>query len=116
MIPSHRTTVVNWQSPDGKQVQCFTRTPFAADSPQTFFHLAQTHQHLVCEVCGKVSDIPARELDDLVARLHDHYGFELEPSRFALLGQCSEHGADSALAVGAQGAPPDGAVGLESVG
>jgi Fur family transcriptional regulator, ferric uptake regulator len=82
----------------------------------TFFHLTQTHQHLVCEVCGKVSDIPAHELDDLVARLHDHYGFELEPSRFALLGQCSEHGSDSALAVGAQSAPPDGAVGLESVG
>ena len=81
------------------------------------YHLAtEAHGHLVCEVCGKVSDIPAHELDDLVARLHDHYGFELEPSRFALLGQCSEHGAESALAVGAQGAPPDGTVGLESVG
>jgi Fur family ferric uptake transcriptional regulator len=57
----------------------------------TFFHLAQAHQHLVCEVCGKVSDIPAHELDDLARRLHDHYGFELEPSRFALPGRCSEH-------------------------
>jgi len=57
----------------------------------TFFHLAQTHQHLVCDVCGKVSDIPAHELDDLVGRLHDRYGFDLQPSRFALLGQCSEH-------------------------
>jgi Fur family ferric uptake transcriptional regulator len=82
----------------------------------TFFHLAQTHQHLVCDVCGKVTDIPAHELDDLVRRLHVHYGFELQPSRFALSGQCSEHAADSALAVGAQGAPPDGAVGLEPVG
>jgi Fur family ferric uptake transcriptional regulator len=57
----------------------------------TFFHLAQAHQHLVCEVCGKVSDIPASELDDLAARLRDHYGFELEPSRFALPGRCLEH-------------------------
>jgi Fur family ferric uptake transcriptional regulator len=57
----------------------------------TFFHLAQTHQHLVCDVCGKVSDIPADELDDLVGRLHDHYAFELQPSRFALLGQCAHH-------------------------
>ncbi len=44
VIPTHRTTVVNWPSPDGKQVQCFTRTPLAADSPQTFFHLAH-HLH-----------------------------------------------------------------------
>jgi Fe2+ or Zn2+ uptake regulation protein len=58
----------------------------------TFFHLAQTHQHLVCEVCGTVSDIPTHELDDLVRRLHDAYDFELHPSRFALLGQCARHG------------------------
>ena len=44
VIPTHRTTVVNWPSPDGKQVQCFTRTPLPADSPQTFFHLAH-HLH-----------------------------------------------------------------------
>jgi Fur family transcriptional regulator, ferric uptake regulator len=58
----------------------------------TFFHLAQTHQHLVCEVCGKVSDIPSHELDDLVQRLHHGYDFELQPSRFALLGRCAHHG------------------------
>jgi Fur family ferric uptake transcriptional regulator len=57
----------------------------------TFFHLAQAHQHLVCDVCGKVSDIPSHELDDLVRRLHDAYGFELRPSRFALLGHCADH-------------------------
>lgn len=57
----------------------------------TFFHLAQTHQHLVCDRCGKVSDIPSQELDDLVRRLHDAYDFELQPSRFALLGQCAHH-------------------------
>jgi Fur family transcriptional regulator, ferric uptake regulator len=57
----------------------------------TFFHLAQTHQHVVCEVCGKVTDIPAHELDDLVARLRERYAFELRPSRFALLGECREH-------------------------
>ena len=57
----------------------------------TFFHLAQPHQHLVCDVCGKVSDIPASELDDLVARLRERYGFDLQPSRFALLGACTAH-------------------------
>ena len=44
VVPSHRTPVVNWPSPDGKQVQCFTRTPLPADSPQTYFHLAH-HLH-----------------------------------------------------------------------
>jgi Fur family transcriptional regulator, ferric uptake regulator len=58
----------------------------------TFFHLAQTHQHLVCEVCGAVSDIPAGELADLAHRLLDEYAFVLHPSRFALLGECAHHG------------------------
>jgi Fur family ferric uptake transcriptional regulator len=61
----------------------------------TFFHLAQMHQHLVCELCGKVSDIPTHELDDLVIRLQQAYEFELRPNRFALLGECREHGRQS---------------------
>ena len=60
----------------------------------TFFHLAQAHQHLVCDVCGTVSDIPADELDGLVTRLRDAYDFELQPSRFALLGRCTHHAGD----------------------
>ena len=40
VLPSYRGTVVNWPAPDGKQVASFTRTPFAADDPATFFHLA----------------------------------------------------------------------------
>jgi Fur family ferric uptake transcriptional regulator len=57
----------------------------------TFFHLAQAHQHLVCEVCGAVSDIPVFELADLTRRLLDEYGFDLHPRRFALLGECAAH-------------------------
>jgi hypothetical protein len=40
VIPSHRTTVISWPSPDGKQVEAFARAPYAADNPQTFFHVA----------------------------------------------------------------------------
>ncbi len=40
VIPGHRTTVVSWPSPDGKQVEAFARAPYAADNPQTFFHVA----------------------------------------------------------------------------
>jgi hypothetical protein len=40
VVPTYRVTVVNWPSPDGKQIEAFTRTPYPADSPQTFFHWA----------------------------------------------------------------------------
>jgi hypothetical protein len=39
-LPSFRSTVTNWPSPDGKQLEGFTRKPLKADDPQTFFHLA----------------------------------------------------------------------------
>jgi hypothetical protein len=44
VLPAHRSPVIGWPSPDGKQVDAFTRTPHAADSPQTGFHLAY-HLH-----------------------------------------------------------------------
>jgi len=40
VIPSHRTPVISWPSPDGKQIDAFARAPYAADNPQTFFHVA----------------------------------------------------------------------------
>jgi hypothetical protein len=40
VVPSYRSCPVSWSSPDGKQVDAFTRTPYAADNPQTFFHYA----------------------------------------------------------------------------
>jgi len=40
VLPTYRSTVVNWPSPDGKQVEAFTRAPYAADNPQTFLHVA----------------------------------------------------------------------------
>jgi hypothetical protein len=40
VVPSHRSVVVSWPSHDGKEVNCFTRVPQPADTPQTFFHLA----------------------------------------------------------------------------
>jgi hypothetical protein len=40
VLPTYQVTVVNWPSPDGKQLETFTRTPYPADNPQTFFHLA----------------------------------------------------------------------------
>lgn len=39
-LPSFRTAVVNWPAADGRQIELFTRTPYRADSPQTYFHIA----------------------------------------------------------------------------
>jgi hypothetical protein len=38
VLPTYRVTVVNWPSPDGKQVEAFVRAPHRADEPLTFFH------------------------------------------------------------------------------
>lgn len=38
-VPSYQVPVINWPAPDGKQVDCFTRTPFPADRAETFFNL-----------------------------------------------------------------------------
>jgi hypothetical protein len=40
VLPAHRAPVVSWPSPDGKQVEAFTRIPHPVDTPQTGFHLA----------------------------------------------------------------------------
>jgi hypothetical protein len=40
VLPNFRSAVTNWPSPDGKQVEAFTRSTYAADSAGTFFHLA----------------------------------------------------------------------------
>jgi hypothetical protein len=39
VLPQYHATVVSWPSPDGKQVDGFTRKPYPADLPETFFNL-----------------------------------------------------------------------------
>lgn len=40
VLPTYRVTVISLPSPDGKQVDAFTRPPYPAESAQTFFHFA----------------------------------------------------------------------------
>ncbi len=47
VLPNWRSTVTNWPAPDGKQVEAFTRTPYEAHSPQTFFNLAHYLQRTI---------------------------------------------------------------------
>jgi Fe2+ or Zn2+ uptake regulation protein len=54
------------------------------------YHLAPTdHRHLVCEVCGSVTDVPAELLQDLAQAVDSRYGFELHANHFGLTGRCA---------------------------
>ena len=55
------------------------------------YHLGRTHQHLVCEACGVVIEVPLGDLDDLARVLEDRYGFRLHAGHFALMGRCAQH-------------------------
>ena len=54
------------------------------------YHLAtDTHQHLVCEECQKVVEVPDSLFADLSGRLKDEYGFSIRLNHFAVLGRCA---------------------------
>ena len=55
------------------------------------YHLADDlHQHLVCEVCGKVVEVPDELFAGLASTLDDAYGFAIRPHHFAVLGRCED--------------------------
>jgi Fe2+ or Zn2+ uptake regulation protein len=60
------------------------------------YHLsAETHHHLVCEVCGRVVHAPADLFDPLAADVLERYGFRVRPDHFAVLGRCRECAAEA---------------------
>jgi Fe2+ or Zn2+ uptake regulation protein len=53
------------------------------------YHLADDpHQHLVCEACGHVIEVPDGVFADLAGQLQREYAFTLRPNHFAVLGRC----------------------------
>jgi Fe2+ or Zn2+ uptake regulation protein len=53
------------------------------------YHLAdEPHQHLVCEVCGAVVEVPDATFAELSHTLRRRYGFTIRPNHFAVLGRC----------------------------
>jgi hypothetical protein len=83
VLPSYRSTVVNWPSPDGKQVEAFTRAPYAADNPQTFLHTAHyLHRTIMQDHAATFALVHSAN------PAAPWYGDWLELSRFApVLGQ-----------------------------
>jgi Fur family ferric uptake transcriptional regulator len=93
------------------------------------YHAAheRDHLHLVCGVCGRITEAPSSSADPLVERLRGEFGFETDVAHFALFGRCAQclaqgatpaearHGSTSPAAAAA--APgPDGNNGSETTG
>ena len=53
------------------------------------YHLRdEAHQHLYCERCERVEELPADKLRPLVDVLEEEYGFALDRRHFAIVGVC----------------------------
>ncbi|MCX8125660.1 MAG: transcriptional repressor [Dehalococcoidia bacterium] len=48
------------------------------------------HHHLVCRVCGRVTEVPEPVLDSLRERLAQEYRFQADFKHLAISGTCSE--------------------------
>src|SRR5438874_12121977 len=60
------------------------------------YHLTdEPHQHLVCEGCGLVVEVPDEQFAALRADLRDRYAFTIRPNHFAVLGRCERCAATS---------------------
>lgn len=54
------------------------------------YHLVdEPHQHLVCERCEKVFEVPDDVFAELAGTLRKVYGFALRPHHFAVVGRCA---------------------------
>lgn len=53
------------------------------------YHLSSdAHNHLVCDRCGSVVEVPEAMFDDIRHRLADEYGFSVQVRHFAVTGRC----------------------------
>jgi Fur family ferric uptake transcriptional regulator len=53
------------------------------------YHLTDhAHHHLVCEVCGAVTEVPDEVFHTLHHELEHHYGFAASTRHLALRGRC----------------------------
>ena len=61
----------------------------ALDQGPAQWHLADhAHQHLVCSVCGDVSEVASPAFGQLASALRDAYGFQVDARHVAISGRC----------------------------
>jgi Fur family ferric uptake transcriptional regulator len=56
--------------------------------PAVYHLISDQHDHLVCERCGAVLDVPPTVMRPVARRVARDYGFELTAGHFALGGLC----------------------------
>lgn len=53
------------------------------------YHLTdEEHEHLVCESCESVVELPASKLKPFLRTIDREYGFEVDRRHFAIVGRC----------------------------
>ncbi len=53
------------------------------------YHLTDSaHQHIVCEICSSVQEVPASLFAQLEKDLMDKYQFKVRMNHFAVIGTC----------------------------
>jgi Fe2+ or Zn2+ uptake regulation protein len=57
--------------------------------PATYHLASASHGHLVCEKCGSMTEVPDDMFAGLIEAARDHYGFSINPHRFAVTGRCA---------------------------
>lgn len=58
---------------------------------RAIYHLTdEAHQHLFCERCERVEELPISRLAPLFVLLDREHGFELDRRHFALVGLCRD--------------------------
>ena len=56
---------------------------------RAIYHLTdEVHQHLVCEVCERVLELPADKLGGFIRMLDRDFGFDVDRGHFAIVGTC----------------------------
>jgi len=58
---------------------------------RAIYHLSEDdHQHLVCERCETVEELPASKLRGFLSLLDREFGFEVDRRHFAIVGLCRD--------------------------
>ncbi len=56
---------------------------------RAIYHLSSDiHQHLVCEVCSSVTEVPESFFATLKGELKETFGFTMRAHHFAVIGRC----------------------------
>lgn len=58
--------------------------------PSTYHLTEDEHQHLLCEQCGRVIEVPGATFARLAEQLASSYGFEIHLRHFAIMGLCRQ--------------------------